>query len=108
MKLEIPKSTYSIKSVKDTIYWFSNDFEILLEDSESHYIINCNNPNDEFSKLFLQSLNDFSLRDIIYEETKEIKNLVAGKAFYPDLITFTPIGEFDDPVNMDIKNEQTK
>ena len=53
-------------------------------------------------------LNDFSLRDIIHEETKEIKNLVTAKAFYPDLIKFKPIGDFEDPVEIEKNNAGTK
>ena len=56
----------------------------------------------------MKTLNDYSLRDLIQNETKEIKNLVTAKAFYPDLVNFKPIGEFDDPLNIELRDNETK
>ncbi len=97
---------YSLKSVKDTIYWLSNDYAINLSHDDKQYIIKADTEDDHFSKVFLTTLNDYSLRDLITQETKDIKTLVVTKAFYPDLIHFNTIGNFDDPVNMD--NNETK
>ena len=108
MSIDVPKTSYSLKSVKDTIYWLSSEYTILLDSNDTHFIINCENYSEEFKKKFLIHLNDFSLRDIIHEETKEIKNLVTAKAFYPDLIKFKPIGEFEDPVEIEKNNAGTK
>ena len=104
MILQISKSLYSLKSVKDCIYWHSRDFVIELKDSHEFYLVECEKWNDENKNDFIKSLNDFSLRDMIASETQVIKQLVATKAFYPDFIKFQPTGKFDDPVKMD-KNE---
>ena len=108
MNIEIPKSGYSLKSVRDTIYWFSSDFCITLNNLNDNYHVNVETDDDSFRKIFINKLNDFSLRDMIKNETKEIRNLVKAKAFYPELINFKPLGEFDDPVNIDLRNEETE
>ena len=45
-----------------------------------------------FKKLFFEKLNDFKLRGIIDEETKEIRTILYAKAF----------GDFDDITEDDI------
>ena len=71
-------------------------------------LINCDDNSRGFKKRFLMLVNDYSLRDLIHQETKEVKDLVTAKAFYPDLVKFKPIGEFDDPVDIDKKNATSK
>lgn len=100
---ELSKEIYSLKSLKDTIYWFSKSYDIVLSQNEMNYVINCYNTDGEFFSKFLRAANDFSLRDIIDSQTKDIKSLVIAKAFYPEMIDFQTIGDFDDPVNMDNK-----
>ena len=94
--------------MKDTIYWLSAEYGILLDQNKTHYLINCDEDSREFKKRFLMLVNDYSLRDLIHQETKEVKDLVTAKAFYPDLVKFKPIGEFDDPVDIDKKNATSK
>ena len=108
MKLEIPKRSYSLKSIRDTIYWFSNDYTIILDQNDHNVIISRDKVDENFSRNFMKTLNDYSLRDLIQNETKEIKNLVTAKAFYPDLVNFKPIGEFDDPLNIELRDNETK
>ena len=108
MKLKIPKSTYSLKSIRDTIYWFSINHTIVLDQTDDEFLISIDNGDENFSRNFMKSLNDYSLRDLIHNETKEIKNLVIAKAFYPDLVNFKPIGEFDDPLQIELKKNEAK
>jgi His-Xaa-Ser system protein HxsD len=102
--LEVSKKLFSLKSVKDTIYWYSKDFTILLSEKGDNYVLDCQEWDEESKNEFIRSLNDFSLRDIIASETKEIRQIIATKAFYPDFVKFKPVGGFDDPLNME-KNE---
>ena len=103
--IKVSKNTYSLKSIKNTIYWLSVNYELLLDLEDSSYLIKCYNPDKTFENKFYQKLNDFSMRDIIDEETTEIKKLIVAKAFYPDLIKFKKIGEFDDPVDIEKKSK---
>lgn len=104
MNIKLKKNIYPIEAIRNAIYWLSDDFAILLSEDNDNYVVSSDDFNDFNKKLFLKSLNDFSLREQINLETKDIKNLVISKAFYPDLINFKDIGEFDDPINILNKN----
>lgn len=82
------------------MYWFSSRYEIVVAESGESYIVSCSNPDENFKKEFIKSLNDFVLRHQIEVESKEVKTLVTAKAFYPDLVNFRDVGEFDDPINI--------
>ncbi|NRT13133.1 His-Xaa-Ser system protein HxsD [Flavobacterium sp. 14A] len=100
MEIKLQKSIYPIEAVRNTIYWMSEDLAIVLSEEENFYIVSSTDFDDLNVKKFLKSLNDFALREQINVETRDIKNLVISKAFYPDLINFKDIGEFDDPINI--------
>ena len=104
MVINLQKSLYSIEAIRNTVYWFSEKFEIILSEKGDFIQVSCVEFSENNQKEFIQSLNDFSLREQINVETKDIKNLVVTKAFYPDLIKFKDIGEFDDPINILKKN----
>lgn len=105
--IKLPKKTYSLKSIRDTIYWLSKDYAIILDEEDHAHLIICENESESFRKTFLTKLNDFELRNEINEQTKEIKALVTAKAFYPDLVNFKDIGEFEDPVLIEKRNADT-
>jgi len=100
MNIELDKKTYPIEAVRNTIYWFSEELSILLSEREEIFIISSDDFDEHSKRRFIKSLNDFALREQINLETKDIKNLVISKAFYPDLINFKDIGEFEDPINI--------
>lgn len=100
MEIKLQKSVYPIEAIRNTIYWFSEDLSLILTEEENFFVVTSIDFDDLSVKKFLKSLNDFSLREQISLETRDIKNLVISKAFYPDLINFKDIGEFDDPINI--------
>jgi His-Xaa-Ser system protein HxsD len=100
MNIHLQKSIYKLEAIRNAIYWVSNKFEIILTEDDKDFIVTSDNLNDTDRKEFIKSLNDFSLREQINIETKDIKNLVVSKAFYPDLVKFKDIGEFEDPINI--------
>jgi His-Xaa-Ser system protein HxsD len=105
--IKLPKKTYSLKSIRDTIYWLSKDYSILLDEEEHHFQIHCDNEPEYFRQNFLMKLNDFELRNEINIQTAEIKSLVTAKAFYPDLVNFKEIGEFEDPVLIEKRHAES-
>lgn len=105
MLVVLQKSIYSIEAIRNTVYWFSKNFEIIISEKLDIYELSCPEFTKKNKKDFIKSLNDFSLREQINKETKDVKNLVVSKAFYPDLIRFKDIGEFDDPINILKRNE---
>lgn len=100
MVITLQKSIYKLEAIRNTIYWFSKNFEILLTEDGDFFNVTSDDFIETTKKEFIKSLNDFSLREQINIETKDVKNLVVSKAFYPDLIKFKDIGEFDDPINI--------
>lgn len=100
MHLKFKKDIYPIQAIRNAIYWLSSKYEIILDESEDSFIVDCSNEDENFKQEFTKSLNDFVLRHQIEEESKEIRTLVTAKAFYPDLVNFNDIGEFDDPIDI--------
>ena len=100
MVVLLQKSIYKLEAIRNTIYWFSKNFEILLSENGDFFEVTADEFNESDRKEFIKSLNDFSLREQINIETKDVKNLVVSKAFYPELVKFKDIGEFDDPINI--------
>jgi His-Xaa-Ser system protein HxsD len=100
MDIALDKKTYPIEAIRNTIYWFSEEFSILLSEKEDFFVVSSIDFDELSKKKFIKSLNDFALREQINLESKDIKNLVISKAFYPDLINFKDIGEFEDPLNI--------
>jgi His-Xaa-Ser system protein HxsD len=107
MEITLSDKFYSEKAIKDTVYWFSKENHIVVDVSNSGWIVKCDNANDDFETSFMKSLNDFNLRDEISSKTSSLKELIIAKAFYPDFIQINSVGEFDDPVLMD-KKDATK
>tara|TARA_B100000780_G_C20962113_1_gene384051 strand:+ start:285 stop:605 length:321 start_codon:yes stop_codon:yes gene_type:complete len=104
MVIRLQKSIYNLEPIRNTIYWFSKSFEIILSEDGEFFEVSSSEFTGTAKKEFIKSLNDFSLRHQINVETKDVKNLVVSKAFYPDLIKFKDIGEFDDPINIVKRN----
>jgi len=100
MEIKLRKSLYPIQAIKNTIYWFSQELMIILDEEDHYYSVNSADFTISLKRKFLKSLNDFVLREQINIESRDIKNLIISKAFYPDLVQFKNIGEFDDPINM--------
>ena len=58
---------------------------------------------DEIEKKIKNDLVDFKTRDIINTETKDIRNILVAKAFYPyEEGLSKPPGDISDPVGFDI------
>ena len=99
MVVTLQKSIYSIEAIRNTVYWFSKNFEILISEQSDVFELSCAGFSEKNKKEFIQSLNDFSLREQINIETKDVKNLVVSKAFYPDLVKFKGFCEIEEPNN---------
>lgn len=87
MIISIDKNIFPDNCISEVVYWLSGQYMIQRRtDGESEVIIIENVEDEEaFKHLFFQKLNDFKLREIIDESTKDIKTILYAKAF----------GEFD-------------
>jgi len=105
MRIQLSEEFYSKKSIKDAIYWASNEASIRVEKDGDSFLLLSDNDEKDFEKSFLEKLNDFNLREEISSRTGELKSLIIAKAFYPDMINIEPVGSFVDPVQMDELDE---
>lgn len=90
MTLTIDKRVYNDSVISKVVYWMSGDNKIvrtsLDEFSEQIEIIATNAEKYEslVEERFFQLLNDFKLRQIVAEETRDIKTILYAKAFAED------------------------
>ncbi len=98
-------SFYSKSSIIKTLYWYSDRF-IFQFNTKNEYFHLILNPIEELEleemeKLF-HLLNrdflDFQLRQVIHEETKNIRDLITAKAFSNGQLDEIPNGDISDPV----------
>lgn len=90
MTIKIDRRIYNDSVISKAIYWLSGDYIIirsLLDDYTESLSISANDTNvaDEVLKTkLMQVLNDFKLRQIIADETRDIKTILYAKAFAED------------------------
>lgn len=87
LKINLSKGVYSLDIANRTAYALADKLSILIEDNNEEIILNVF-PLHEISLLsgievraiILQHLNDFRLRNIIRQETKDIQYLIIKTA----------------------------
>lgn len=90
MTVKIDRRIYNDSVISKAIYWLSGDLIIvrsLLDDNNELLSITANSDFiDEIAveKKLMQTLNDFKLRQIIADETRDIKTILYAKAFAED------------------------
>lgn len=83
MILQIDRKIYSDSCISKVVYWFSDHYSIercLNGDIEA---LTIDGVKDErtLKKMFFEKLNDFKLREVIENETKDIRTILYAKAF---------------------------
>ncbi len=86
MKILIDRNIYSDECISKCVYSLSEVFQCnrqLDGNTESIELIPTNGfiSDEDAERLFLQKLNDFKLRQIVAEETKDIRTILYAKAF---------------------------
>lgn len=89
MTITVDKRIYSDSVISKAVYWLSGDFSIarrLIDDSLEEITATALSDaiETEFETRFMQSLNDFKLRQIVADETRDIKTILYAKAFAED------------------------
>lgn len=90
MKETLDRRIYSDSVISKAVYWLSGDYIIvrqMLNDETEELSIEAK--NTEFDELIvkaslMQALNDFKLRQIIADETRDVKTILYAKAFAED------------------------
>lgn len=91
MTVSIDRRIFSDSVISKAVYWMSGDFTIarqMVNDHTENIEISHNSSNNisnaEIEQLLMQSLNDFKLREIVADETRDIKTILYAKAFAED------------------------
>ena len=83
--VKIDSDIYSKEVVAKVVYWLSNDFAIMqgLEGKDWTFTLEAQHdvPWNDVKKRLSQLLTDYQMREVIAEETKDIKNILYIKAF---------------------------
>ena len=112
IKLDI--EIYNIEMLHKCFYWYTDEFIVEIKQKKNTAevklsmkdLLKLNRDSNEYKKLINKIKNDiidFKSRDIITKETKNIRELLIAKAFYPlDEGVETPPGDISDPVGFNI------
>lgn len=90
MTIEIDRRIYNDSVISKAIYWLSGDYVIvrsLLNDITESISITTKTGSiseQDLEVKLLQTLNDFKLRQIVADETRDIKTILYAKAFAED------------------------
>lgn len=90
MTIEIDRRIYNDSVISKAIYWLSGDYIIvrsLLNDITESISITTKSGSineQELEVKLLKTLNDFKLRQIVADETRDIKTILYAKAFAED------------------------
>ena len=87
--IEIDKQIYDDAVISKVIYWHTTDFVIDRNSNGNFEIVNFQSKKNEISETekekmlqkFNQDLNDYKLRQIVEQETKDIRTILYIKAF---------------------------
>lgn len=90
MTIEIDRRIYNDSVISKAIYWLSGDYVIVrsfLNDITESISITTKTGSiseQDLEVKLLQTLNDFKLRQIVADETRDIKTILYAKAFAED------------------------
>lgn len=108
--LHIDKNIHNISVLHKCFYWYTNNFEIDIEEQGVHYTVSLSKIPEltDIQALIAdirKNLIDFNTRDIIAKETADIKALLIAKAFANEEdFDELPPGDLNDPLGFDVFN----
>lgn len=89
MNIKVDRRIYNDSVISKVVYWLSSDYTIVRTDLDefTEQISLVSKDGDESEDLenkVWQMLNDFKLRQIVADETRDIKTILYAKAFAED------------------------
>ncbi|MDZ4196104.1 MAG: His-Xaa-Ser system protein HxsD [Candidatus Izemoplasmatales bacterium] len=102
--LTIDSNLYSIDVIHKCFYWLCNRCTVDIQKGENCFEISLTNIQDRqpFEKIVSKvksNLIDFKTRELIYKETKNIREMLIAKAFaHEDDLEEPPPGNLSDPI----------
>lgn len=104
--ITVSKDQYNSSVIHKCFYWYTGRFVVHIEESEYNWFVTIGPKSNQFDENSLQKLKekisqdliDFKLRDIVFQETQTIRELLLAKAFANYEIGDDPITDVSDPV----------
>lgn len=90
MTIKIDRRIYNDSVISKAIYWLSCDYTIvrqLLDDDTELLTVSTEGStvsDESLKNALMQTLNDYKLRQIVADETRDIKTILYAKAFAED------------------------
>lgn len=99
VRIEIDGNLYSEQVIYKCFYWYGKDYEVSITKNANLYTVRLTSLATSISDAILQSLRskiakdlvDFKTREIIHNETNNIKHILIAKAF-------SSLEEYDEPL----------
>ena len=107
LRLSVDSRLYSESVVYKCFYWYTGEYDVSILASGNNYEVQLIKKDGGAVSIDIESkiqrdLIDFKLRQIVSEETKQIRELITAKAFaYYDVDT-SDVGVISDPVGFDV------
>ena len=104
VQIVIDSNLYSIEVVYKCFYWYTSDYTVEIKSDQDSIRVILSNPKKEWE---IENLNhkintdliDFKTRDIVFKETKNIREILIAKAFAnSDEYDEQPPGDVNDPI----------
>ena len=102
---------YKIESILKCLYWYSSKFntDVVIVDDQNQFKVtiwpNLENLNISLEvtlEKLVKDLLDHNLRQIVSDETRNVRDLLIAKAFSNGEFDELPSGEISDPVGFQI------
>lgn len=90
MTINIDRKIFDDSAISKTVYWLSSDFSFQRRlDGDTEIItilpkLGVDMNEQDIEMMFLDKLNDFKLRGIVANETRDIRTILYAKAFADD------------------------
>jgi His-Xaa-Ser system protein HxsD len=101
IEIKINSEIYGKDVILRTVEILSNRFYFKQDQNGQYFIIKASKKhsadifNDDFANLFFDHLNNQVIRQKIYEETKDVRNFIVGKALFETEAYDEQSGYFD-------------
>ena len=107
LELRIESNLYSQEVIYKCFYWYTKNFDVTIESVvDKQWVIKLETADESFDftsaiRKIKRDLIDFRLREIVFNETKVIRELMIAKAFANYDIDEPPTTDVSDPVGFD-------
>tara|TARA_R110002167_G_scaffold134051_7_gene319392 strand:+ start:11494 stop:11859 length:366 start_codon:yes stop_codon:yes gene_type:complete len=107
IQLKVDSKIYSSEVLHKCFYWYGDKYSVTINKLGDFFVIDVSElSKDGHIEIIIDKIKkdiiDFKTREIIYKETKNIREILIVKAFsHNDEFAINPPGDVNDPVGFD-------